>query len=45
MATQARIERRRMDKRNGHSVKCWKSKWDICKCKISGARPGESKYA
>lgn len=32
MATQARIERKRMNERNGHSVKCWNSKWSSCTC-------------
>ena len=45
MATNARIERRRKNKRNGHSVKCWNSKWDTCKCKVGNSREGESKFA
>lgn len=43
MATEARIARRRKELRNGHSVKCWNSKWSTCKCKVSGARDGEDK--
>lgn len=45
MATINRINKRRDTKRNGHSVKCWNSKWSTCRCKISGAREGESKHA
>ena len=45
MATQVRIEQRRKDKRNGHSVKCWNSKRETCTCKIANSRDGESKFA